>query len=81
MTIVRNDAADSFVQRPPPGIRFYLLHGIDEGLMFGFPVTCANGSYEIVQGLELNDFSKARLDVTVNELKDERKTVKQLDLI
>jgi DNA polymerase-3 subunit delta len=33
MTIVRNDAADSFVQRPPPDIRFYLLHGIDEGLI------------------------------------------------
>ncbi|MFZ0209148.1 MAG: DNA polymerase III subunit delta, partial [Roseiarcus sp.] len=33
MTIIRNDAADSFVQRPPPEIRFYLLHGIDEGLI------------------------------------------------
>jgi malate dehydrogenase len=56
-------------------------YGIDEGLIFGFPVTCSGGSYQIVQGLELNDFSKSRLDVTVNELKDERETVKQLDLI
>jgi malate dehydrogenase len=56
-------------------------YGIDEGLIFGFPVTCAGGSYEIVQGLDLNDFSKSRLDVTVNELKGERDTVKQLDLI
>ena len=56
-------------------------YGIDEGLMFGFPVTCSGGSYEIVQGLELNDFSQSRLDVTVNELKDERETVKRLDLI
>jgi len=56
-------------------------YGIDEGLIFGFPVTTSGGSYQIVQGLELNDFSKSRLDVTVNELKDERETVKQLDLI
>ncbi len=56
-------------------------YGIDEGLIFGFPVTCSGGSYEIVQGLDLNDFSQSRLDVTVNELKDERATVKQLDLI
>jgi len=56
-------------------------YGIDEGLIFGFPVTCSGGSYEIVQGLGLNDFSQSRLDVTVNELKDERATVKQLDLI
>ncbi len=56
-------------------------YGVDEGLMFGFPVTCSDGSYEIVQGLELNDFSQSRLDVTINELKDERETVKRLDLI
>jgi malate dehydrogenase len=55
-------------------------YGIDEGLIFGFPVTCSGGSYKIVQGLDLNDFSQARLDVTVKELKDERETVKQLDL-
>ncbi len=56
-------------------------YGVDEGVIFGFPVTCSGGSYEIVQGLDLNDFSKSRLDVTVNELQDERETVKQLDLI
>ncbi len=56
-------------------------YGIDEGLIFGFPVTCSGGSYELVRGLEFNDFSKARLDVTVNELKEEREAVKELDLI
>jgi malate dehydrogenase len=56
-------------------------YGIEEGVIFGYPVTCSGGSYEIVQGLDLNDFSQSRLDVTVNELKDERDTVKQLDLI
>jgi malate dehydrogenase len=56
-------------------------YGVDEGLIFGFPVTCAGGSYQVVQGLELNEFSKSRLDVTVNELRDERETVQRLDLI
>jgi len=56
-------------------------YGIEDGLIFGFPVTCSGGAYQIVQGLDLNDFSKSRLDVTVKELKDERETVKQLDLI
>jgi malate dehydrogenase len=56
-------------------------YGIDEGLIAGFPVTCSNGTYEIVQGLELNDFSRARLEVTVNELNDERETIKQLGLV
>ena len=56
-------------------------YGVDEGVIFGFPVTCSGGAYEIVQGLDLNDFSQSRLDVTVNELQDERETVKQLDLV
>ncbi len=56
-------------------------YGVDEGLISGFPVTCSNGSYEVVQGLELNDFSRSRLDKTVNELKDERETIKRLDLV
>ena len=56
-------------------------YGIDEGLIVGVPVTCSGGSYEVVQGLDVNDFSQSRLDVTVKELKDEREMVKQLDLI
>jgi malate dehydrogenase len=56
-------------------------YGTEEGLIFGFPVTCSNGSYEIVQGLDLNDFSRSRLELTVNELKDERETIKQLELV
>ena len=56
-------------------------YGIDEGLIAGFPVTCSNGTHEIVQGLELNDFSRARLAVTVKELNDERATIKQLGLV
>jgi malate dehydrogenase len=56
-------------------------YGVDEGLISGFPVTCSNGSYEVVQGLELNDFSRSRLDKTVNELKDERETIMRLELV
>jgi malate dehydrogenase len=56
-------------------------YDIEEGVIFGFPVTCSNGSYEIVQGLDVNDFSRARLEVTVNELGDERATIKQLGLV
>jgi malate dehydrogenase len=63
------------------GIRSDGSYGVDEGLIFGFPVTCSGGSYQVVQGLELNEFSQSRLDVTVNELNDERETVKRLDLI
>jgi malate dehydrogenase len=56
-------------------------YGVDEGLISSFPVTCRNGSYEIVQGLEIDDFSRSRIDITVTELKEERDAVKQLDLI
>jgi malate dehydrogenase len=56
-------------------------YGIDAGLIAGVPVTCSNGSYEVVQGLELNDFSRSRLEVTVNELKEERETIKRLELV
>ena len=56
-------------------------YGVDEGLIAGFPVTCSNGSYEVVQGLDHNEFSRERLKVTVNELKDERETIKRLELV
>jgi malate dehydrogenase len=56
-------------------------YGVDEGVISSFPVTTANGSYEIVQGLEVSDFSRSRIDATVNELKEERAAVEQLNLI
>jgi malate dehydrogenase len=56
-------------------------YGVQEGIISSFPVTCSGGSYEIVQGLELSDFSKSRIDVTVKELADEREAVKGLGLI
>ena len=56
-------------------------YGVQEGLISSFPVTCSNGNYEIVQGLDLSDFSKSRIDVTVKELAEEREAVKDLGLI
>ena len=56
-------------------------YGVAEGLISGFPVTCSNGSYEVVQGLELNDFSRSRLEATVKELDEERSTIKRLELV
>jgi malate dehydrogenase len=56
-------------------------YDVEEGIISSFPVTCQNGSYEIVQGLEINEFSRARIDATVNELKEERDSVRQLELV
>jgi len=56
-------------------------YGVEEGLISSFPVTCSGGKYEIVQDLEISDFSRERIEVTVNELKEERAAVQKLDLV
>ncbi len=56
-------------------------YGLDEGIIAGFPVTCSGGSYEIVQGIEISEFSRGRIDASVDELKGERDTVAELGLI
>jgi len=56
-------------------------YGVEEGIIAGFPVTTSGGSYEIVQGLEVSDFSRERIDASIDELKGERDTVKDLGLI
>ncbi len=53
-------------------------YDVPEGIISSFPVTTGNGSYEIVQGIELSDFSRERIDATVKELTGERETVKAL---
>lgn len=53
-------------------------YGIDEGLIYGFPCTCKDGDWTIVQGLEQNDFSKEKMAATENELKEERDGVAHL---
>jgi malate dehydrogenase len=56
-------------------------YGVPEGLVSGFPCTCAGGDYQIVPGLELDEFSRGRLDASVAELVGERDTVAELGLI
>jgi len=56
-------------------------YGVPEGLISSFPVTCSGGSYEIVQGLDINEFSRPRIDASVQELSDERDAVRELGLI
>ncbi|WP_040660020.1 malate dehydrogenase [Neisseria shayeganii] len=53
-------------------------YGIPEGVMFGFPVTCENGEYQIVQGLDIDGFSQERINLTLKELEEERDGVKDL---
>ena len=56
-------------------------YGIEEGIFCGHPCTCAGGEYTVVEGLELDEFSRSRIDASVAELADERESVKQLGLI
>jgi malate dehydrogenase len=56
-------------------------YGVPEGLISSFPVTTSDGSYEIVQNLEISDFSRGRIDASVKELEEERESIKSLGLI
>jgi malate dehydrogenase len=53
-------------------------YGIEAGVIYGYPVTCAGGKYQIVQGLEINEFSRAKMDATDAELREERAAVEAL---
>ncbi len=56
-------------------------YGVPEGLISSFPVVTKGGDWEIVQGLEIDDFSRGRIDASTAELADEREAVKELGLI
>ena len=56
-------------------------YGVPEGIVSSFPVTCAGGEYSIVQGLDIDEFSQSRIDVTVAELLETREGVRELGLI
>jgi malate dehydrogenase len=53
-------------------------YGIKPGVIYGYPVTCKNGKYSIVQGLDINPFSRERMDATEKELREERAGVEHL---
>jgi len=53
-------------------------YGIPEGVIYGYPVTTRNGSYQVVKGIEVSEFSRKRMDATLKELHEERDSVRQL---
>jgi malate dehydrogenase len=53
-------------------------YGIPEGVIYGYPVTCRGGSYQIIKGIEISEFSRKRMDATLKELHEERDGVKHL---
>ncbi len=53
-------------------------YGVEPGIVYSFPVRCSGGAYEIVQGLEIDDFSRERMDATETELREERATIEEL---
>jgi malate dehydrogenase len=56
-------------------------YGIAEGLVVGHPCTCSGGDWSIVEGLDIDDFSRTRIDASVKELQEERTAVQELGLI
>ena len=53
-------------------------YGVEPGIVYSYPVVCKGGDYEIVQGLEINEFSKTRMQATEDELRSERAAVEEL---
>jgi malate dehydrogenase len=56
-------------------------YGVPEGIISSFPCTCSGGEYQIVQGLDIDDYSRGKIDVSTAELADERDAVAELGLI
>ncbi len=75
---VLGTAAGDWVRMGVPSDGSY---GVPEGLLCGFPTRCEGGEWSIVQGLELDEFSRARVDASVAELESEREMVRGLGLI
>jgi malate dehydrogenase len=53
-------------------------YGIEAGIIYSYPVRCNGGKYEIVQGLAIDDFSRARMAATESELREERAAIEEL---
>ncbi|QZY29893.1 malate dehydrogenase [Nocardioides coralli] len=81
------DAARDWLLGSPEGdwvsmaVRSDGSYGVPEGLVYSYPVTTRDGDWEIVQGLEIDDFSRGKMDATAAELEEERAAVKDLGLI
>ena len=75
---VHGTAAGDWVSMAVPADGSY---GVREGIISSFPCRCSNGEYEIVQGLDVPQFSQVRIDRTVKELEEERDAVRRLGLV
>jgi malate dehydrogenase len=81
------DAARDWLQGTPDGDWASMAvvsdgsYGVPEGLIYSYPVTTSNGDWEIVQGLEIDEFSRGKMDATADELVEERDAVQELGLI
>lgn len=53
-------------------------YDIAPGIVYSYPVVCTDGDYEIVQGLEINDFSREKMTITEHELREERDAIREL---
>ena len=67
--------ADDWVSMAVPSDGSY---GVKEGVMYSYPCICSNGRYEIVQGLEINEFSREKMQLTEQELREERESVAEM---
>jgi malate dehydrogenase len=56
-------------------------YGIEEGLICSLPVRTSGGDYSVEEGLSIDEFAQSKIDITVNELKEEREAVKKLGLV
>jgi malate dehydrogenase len=75
---VAGTPADDWVSMAVPSDGSY---DVDEGIISSFPCRCADGEWEIVQGLEVGDFARSKIDATVAELREEREAVRALGLV
>lgn len=75
---INGSAPDDFVSMAVPSDGSY---GVAEGVISSFPVTCSGGEWSIVQGLEIDPFSRERIDASVAELVEERDAVAGMDLL
>ena len=74
-TWIHGTAEDDWVSMAIPADGSY---GIAEGIVYSYPVTCKNGRYEIVQGLDIDEFSRGRMNATETELREERAALEDL---
>lgn len=71
----RGTSDDTWVSMAIPADGSY---GIEPGIVYSYPVRCRDGNYEIVQDLDINDFSRSRMNTTETELREERAAIEQL---